>query len=83
MPMNMTDTQQNSREHIPFSRVITAGLLVWMLGVMLLGWFVLDGPGVSSLAKRVAPLKRAQRTLRCALGEPAEGVSPADEGSQP
>lgn len=40
-----------------------------MLGVMLFGWFVLDGPGVSSLVKRVAPLKRAQHTLRCALGE--------------
>ena len=79
----MNYSQHSSDESVRPGRIVAAGLLLWMLGVMLLGWFLLDGPGVSSIVKRVVPFKRAQQSLRCVLGEPAEPTLTSDEESQP
>lgn len=81
--MNMAEIHQNSNEPIPHRGVSTAALLLWMLGLMLLGWFLLDGPGISSIVKRVASFKRAQCTLRSAMGEPAVPTALPDGESQP
>ncbi len=48
-----------------------------MLGVMLLGWVLFDGAGVSSLARRVEPLRVVQTSLRESLGQlPPQGEKP-------
>ncbi|MBN1554686.1 MAG: hypothetical protein JXA11_08070 [Phycisphaerae bacterium] len=79
----MSDPQRNSDDRQTPSRLGTAGLLLWMLGVMLFGWFLLDGPAVSSIVKRVGPLKSARQATRCALGEPAESTAATNGDVQP
>ncbi len=78
----MTEIHQNSNNPVSPTRFTTVGLMIWMLGVMLLGWALLDGPGVSSIIKRVAPLKRTQKVLRGWLGESAEPASSSEGESR-
>lgn len=83
MTLNMTNSRAHSDDRIRPNRFAATGLLIWMLGVMLFGWFVLDGPGVSSVVKRVGPLKHAQRVVRRGLGEPPDPAAASDGNPQP
>lgn len=58
--------------------VLRLGLAGWMLGVMALAWLVLDGPGVSSIAKRNADFARFVQTVSAAFGYDFD--SPGDGG---
>jgi hypothetical protein len=47
-------------------------MLVWMLGVVLLGWLLYGGPGVTSISDRVAPFREFRDSVAAFFGEPPQ-----------
>jgi hypothetical protein len=53
-------------------KIARAAAAAWVIGFMLLSWVICDGPVVSSIVKRVGPLREIQREMRTFFGRPEE-----------
>ncbi|MCK5557241.1 MAG: hypothetical protein KAJ01_02615, partial [Candidatus Hydrogenedentes bacterium] len=66
--ISKTPARSPNDKHPSPSRVVSAALMVWMLGVMVLSWVLFDGPVVSSIVKRVEFFRNLREALAAFFG---------------